>query len=108
MFFTGLKIIDTCGNRTMTTTRMISLASDYGFLVHHSPTNFSAGNELGKPISKVSCQNQGSYYTNLPTYSSQMIGMALSKMHQISRLSIKLSLSLKMLFLEKDKNVVKA
>ena len=108
MFFTGLKIIDTCGNRTMTTTRMISLASDYGFLVHHSPTNFSAGNELGKPISKVSCQNQGSYYTNLPTY-SQMIGMALSKRHQISQLSIKqLYLSLKMLFLERDKNVVKA
>ena len=104
MFFTGLKIIDTCGNRTMTTTRMISLASDYGFLVHHSPTNFS-GNELGKHISKVSCQNQG---TILPSYSSEMIGVWHCQKGIKYRGSIKLSLFPKMLFQEKDKNVVKA
>ena len=56
-WFTGLRIMDTCGNPSMTTTRIISLASDYGLLIHLSPsTNFS-GNEIGKPISKVSCKN---------------------------------------------------
>ena len=61
IFFPELKTIDTCGNPTMTMTRIMSLASAYGLLINLLPTNFS-GNEIGKTadaasISKVSCQN---------------------------------------------------
>ena len=62
IFFPELKTIDTCGNPTMTMTRIMSLASAYGLLINLLPTNFS-GNEIGKTadhstaISKVSCTN---------------------------------------------------